>query len=703
MFLSLSLSPSFSQCKIRDITNIHSTPVNEHTQLLFQPCQSLSTTFNIVFQSLHSHTMQHPTTDMECTQDEDCSYDKTCMSGQCTNMCDKSHKCSKYATCIVVQHQPMCICKPCYHGNGTACTEDTSCKICLTNKHCKSGQVCMNNRCEVSCKSGEDCKSGEKCIQGVCKSSSNICTSNTECNEQQTCVEGICENLFCSSDTECSLDQICKNNMCVDTVCNGDLNCLAGQMCTEEGICRTKPATQDKKDEIVCKMDQECNSQQTCVDGKCKNSMCEQDSDCGETELCKDNKCVPKICRSDFNCGNGQFCNDDGLCALKACTADIHCKKNETCIEFICKDKHENDASSGSTDVHCKDTKDCRYGEVCRNNICKSNINCKNGTCSRRDTCKYDYECENNGVCNQGLCDYVCTQDSECNKGETCQNGLCKKNTCKQNADCSNRQICEDSVCKNTCRKTTDCKKNVEKCVNNVCRPWQCKSETDCDTNEVCRNSTCLMKTKDNGDVTPENRGGCKTDEDCKQGQLCSKNLNSPGGGQCIDDLCAIVKCERNKICKVQNNRTSCICEHGYTITDIGELKCLDSKRECYTNEDCGQLMCSQGKCVNPCIPNPCAVDKQCTVNAHKAVCLCMDKCSPSASMCFNDKGCPSDQVCRSYACINPCTFTLCLADSSCYVENHVAQCSVQCPDGYRMETAGCVKGKAFQFIHGVN
>ncbi|XP_026683575.1 LOW QUALITY PROTEIN: neurogenic locus Notch protein-like [Diaphorina citri] len=451
---------------------------------------------------------------VECTSDDDCSYDKSCSGGKCTNMCSKSYQCSKHATCIVVQHKPMCLCKPCYLGNGTICTPDTQCKTCQSNKHCKNGQVCMNNRCEVSCTTDDACKVGHKCVQGICKSSSNLCKTNIECSRQQTCIEGVCENLFCSSDTECSLDQICKNNMCLDTVCNGDLNCRDGQVCNEHGICKTKPPRgPDDRQDTECKADQDCAQNQVCTDGKCNNAMCTLDSDCSQVEICKDSKCVPMICNSNFQCKSGQFCDEDGFCQVKACTADIHCKKNETCEDFKCVNKMTpNITGTNGTNVPCKDTKDCRYGEICKNNICKSNINCKNGTCSRRDTCKYDYECENNGVCNQGLCDYICTQDYDCNPGETCRNGLCKLNTCNKTADCSNRQVCKNNLCKNTCRKQTDCKKDVETCVNNVCKVTRCKLDKDCDANEVCKNATCTSQTKEEIPVKPE--GGCKTDAD---------------------------------------------------------------------------------------------------------------------------------------------------------------------------------------------
>uniref|UniRef100_A0A8D8VWK9 Neurogenic locus notch homolog protein 4 n=1 Tax=Cacopsylla melanoneura TaxID=428564 RepID=A0A8D8VWK9_9HEMI len=500
--------------------------------------------------------------DLECAQDEDCSYDKSCMSGKCSNMCVNTHQCSKFATCIIVQHKPMCLCKPCYHGNGTICTPDTSCKTCVSNKHCKPGQACINNRCEVNCKSDDMCKVGHKCVQGVCKSTSSLCKSNTDCNAQQACIDGTCENLFCSSDTECNLDQICKNNMCVDTVCNGDLNCLSGQHCNEFGICKTKPTQgpdrktgQDKdedkdQDKTQCKVNEDCKPEETCTpQGNCQISACSKDSECREEEICKDGKCVPTICNSDFHCQTGQFCNEDGLCQMKACTADIHCMKNETCENFMCKSRETSTPPAvDSTTVTCKHTKDCRYGEVCKNNVCKSNINCKNGTCSRRDTCKHDYECENNGVCNQGLCDYICTQDYECNPGETCRNGVCKVNTCKTSSDCSNRQVCKMNVCRNTCKTGTDCKKDVEKCVNSVCQLVKCKTNSDCDENEMCRNATCIKQGLGDDKINGTKEIGCKTDTDCTDGLVCSK-----ASGQCIQNLCTSVKCEKNKICRVQN------------------------------------------------------------------------------------------------------------------------------------------------------
>lgn len=46
---------------------------------------------------------------------------------------------------------------------------------------------------------------------------------------------------------------------------------------------------------------------------------------------------------------------------------------------------------------------------------------------------------------------------------------------------------------------------------------------------------------------------------------------------------------------------------------------------ECFVDDDCSyDKTCRNDRCVNPCIQDtPCAVGAFCSVNRHKAVCVC--------------------------------------------------------------------------------
>lgn len=187
----------------------------------------------------------------------------------------------------------------------------------------------------------------------------------------------------------------------------------------------------------------------------------------------------------------------------------------------------------------------------------------------------------------------------------------------------------------------------------------------------------------------------CKTDKDCHQALRCDRN------GQCTDPCQhPTFVCDGNKKCEARNHRPVCVCKSGFIVNEYGELICAPDKRECLRNDECASnLACVSGHCINPCTENerrgmPCPQNKTCQVLDHTAQCICMEDCSPSLSICLRDAGCPPDQSCVNYQCVDPCKSAKCADGSPCFAENHKPICKF-CPSGFVADARyGCQKGK---------
>lgn len=181
---------------------------------------------------------------------------------------------------------------------------------------------------------------------------------------------------------------------------------------------------------------------------------------------------------------------------------------------------------------------------------------------------------------------------------------------------------------------------------------------------------------------------------------LCTTDANCPSTMACFTGNCrnpclmAIIKCDVNKKCEVRRHKPMCVCKNGFSVNDSGELSCAPDDSECSFDDQCtSNLSCIKGKCVNPCSSLTCPVEKICEVINHKPVCLCTKDCNPSLSICLSDKGCPPQQACFNFQCVDPCLNTTCLQDAPCFVEDHKPVCKF-CPAGFSSDPKyGCRKG----------
>lgn len=264
--------------------------------------------------------------------------------------------------------------------------------------------------------------------------------------------------------------------------------------------------------------------------------------------------------------------------------------------------------------------------------------------------------------------------------------------------DCPSEKACMANQCSDPCTLRGACGENAL-CSTVLHRPrCSCpnchtgRPETKCKPDPKCAEETTPRPT--NPSITVR----CSSNKDCHESLACTR------GGICEDPCLnpTFSKCEESKKCVTRRNKPTCVCKFGFVVNEVGELTCASDKRECNTDDECeSNLACLSGQCRNPCFETsqrgpPCPPEKSCHIQNHKPVCICVEDCSPTISICLRDNGCPNGMACRNYKCVNPCTAATCAEDSPCYVEDHKPICKF-CPPGFiKNSKIGCLKGKEF-------
>lgn len=268
--------------------------------------------------------------------------------------------------------------------------------------------------------------------------------------------------------------------------------------------------------------------------------------------------------------------------------------------------------------------------------------------------------------------------------------------TCKTDQDCGSDRACIENQCLDPCSLRGACGEKA------LCQTVFHKPRCSCPDCHIGRpNKACIPDP--NCESIPKRTGDPKGATPCRTDNECPENLRCDHTGQCTSPCESPgYQCEENKKCDVRRHRPVCVCKAGFIVNEYGELICRPEKSNCASDDDCASNMaCMEGICRNPCVDHglrhylpPCPKNKQCEVLDHKPVCICVDDCAPSVSICLRDNGCPADLACRHYQCVNPCDNATCADNSPCYVENHKPICKF-CPPGYIKDAhQGCFKGK---------
>lgn len=598
-------------------------------------------------------------TDSQCKDDEYCSVIK-----QCTKLCSggvnsDGEKCSDYPRmpeCTPTKngHKSYCACTDTSCGTGWKCAEQNGIKQCVI---CSAGEAC-------------GCPDG-KMSNG--KGGCGGCNTNEDCAGNETCADAGTTEAECKTIT-CPDGTFPKDHDCVK--CSAlDANCLE---CSETQCVTCLPAYDLVDGKCVLK---------TCPDGQYLDELTGTCNPCGAG--CK--KCtsadVCTECESAYdlengacktkNCGDGMYLNTEtGECL--SCPAEC-----ATCT---------NVANDGETSqcVTCADGYHMADG-VCVANGC---ADMKLATECGANQIKTDAGVATNGEQCWSCADPEpeCRKDTDCDSTQKCSpDGECVLKTCAEmgyEKTCSagylknEAAVGSDGMCYTCQNPAKDCPADKpawdgKKCV-------QCTANSHCESYEYCKDNQCVLQA-----------GKCYTSNDCTEKDYCKDHSCVPAcdPNPCSGQQPRCVESSHSYFCTC----TSSSCPSGYSCNGDAPFDCKSNT--CKSNSDCvAKKMCSDGKCVDPCDPNPCSgKTPTCIPVTHKPVCYCtttscgegyecdVTRCKPLT--CKTNTDCHDKKMCSNGKCVDPCDPNPCSGQQPlCVSSSHSYFCSCtsnSCPSGY--------------------
>ncbi len=255
-------------------------------------------------------------------------------------------------------------------------------------------------------------------------------------------------------------------------------------------------------------------------------------------------------------------------------------------------------------------------------------------------TCSKDLDCPGGTFCDLLLGECVsavlrCTTDADCGEGYVCSSNLTCTQTTNPLPECGEDQVLIDGNCETP----------------------ECREDSDCEEGELCDTETYLCETE------PPPEGGCNTDDDCSDPQVCidnvcdycSKDEDCPPDKECITSSQEVPSCQefncRNDEdcredwwCKRSSNRCMPPCTE-HEECDAGYLceegVCVEIIPECENDWDCedkklcnAYQLCERG--------DTCSTDAQCS--AERRCGLVEHYCVPDG--CFKDADCDGTKLC---------------------------------------------------------
>ena len=131
-------------------------------------------------------------------------------------------------------------------------------------------------------------------------------------------ISGLCVQDECVTDNQCGTQQRCVEGICAGPVCGDEGFCATGT-CHEAGACYADG----------CELDDECPGEEVCHQGFClEGDYCHEDADCGAEGLC-----VSGRCQTQRTCTTNSACDDGDVCHPKVhrCVAELGCSSNDDC------------------------------------------------------------------------------------------------------------------------------------------------------------------------------------------------------------------------------------------------------------------------------------------------------------------------------------------------------------------------------------
>ncbi|MBQ9816563.1 MAG: hypothetical protein IJM59_03720 [Proteobacteria bacterium] len=329
----------------------------------------------------------------------------------------------------------------------------------------------------------------------------------------------------CSDDSggsscQCDSSQTCCDGKCVDLDTDSDhcgscTNACESKEICQSGECKSTP-------ESSCK---NCKAGKECCNGKCVDLSSDHDNcgkcgkKCGKDQTCSDKVCSgsagPVPCTPATCVDFGYSCGtvDDGCGSTLKCGT---CNDDEDCIEHVCTKKGDcTPKTCGELSISCGDADDGCGGTVSCGN-CEGELVCQNGQCVEASECTPKTCAELSISC--GDADDGCGGTISCGNCEgelVCQSGQCVEAPVECTPKtCDDLKIsCGDAD--NGCGGTISCGTCDEgkKCENGSCVA-------------KCTPTNCSAEGKNCGSI-PDGCGGTLDCGKCNDPQICSNNVCS--------------------------------------------------------------------------------------------------------------------------------------------------------------------------------
>ncbi|KAG7155061.1 Neurogenic locus Notch protein-like 4, partial [Homarus americanus] len=592
----------------------------------------------------------------ECTTDPQCPFHLACVNQKCIDPCPGT--CGRNAECQVVNHDPVCYCRPGYSGDPYE-----ACRVEITTPTrpedpCTPSPCGPNSRCHMV-HSRPVCE----CLPGYYNSPPNCrpeCIVNADCVTVKACVNQKCRDPCvgtCGTDAQCEVTN--HNPICF---CPSHLTGDPFVRCYEHPV---SPSQEDPCVPDPCGRGADCTEKAgvavcTCKPGLTGNpyDICRHDcvvnSDCARDKACSRNKCVDPC---------------PGACGVNAECRVSHHSPSCTCPPHLTGDPFSRCVLATTT----PETPD----DPCSPPPCGLNARCeRDGSSSYRCECVRDYFGDPYTECRP-----ECVVNTDCASDQACRNLKCIDpcpGTCGTNAECDTINHSPICTCLSgyqgnpyvTCR-VPDKEKRPNPCLPNPCGPFS--------TCRVVRQRPVCECVAGYYGAPPQCHPECVTNSDCPKYLACVKE-------KCVDPC--VGTCGRQAQCQVVNHNPLCSCPAGYSGDPYIQCALLTTTTRpviVITPLPTSPPRPEVTTPPRPCAPNPCGQNAQCSPQGQYFECSCPPPMFGNPYVecrleCVVDSDCGRNKACERNECVDPCT-GLCGVRAECHVIMHKPVC--MCPLEY--------------------